>query len=64
MVLALLEERHDRIKEDAHTPVIKVVEQIAVKPFLSAGADELIKDMMYSLAESQNFQSRAPPPSD
>lgn len=55
VVLTCFEEAHDRAKRIVYTPVFDVMGQAAVKAFFTMGADELPDDLMYKLAESQNF---------
>lgn len=51
-VLRILEDAHERTKENFYMFVFEVTGQIAIKTFLTAGADELLDDKMYKLAES------------
>lgn len=52
VILALFEEAHELAKENVCKPIFEVMEQVAVKDFFTAEADELLEDKMYRLAES------------
>lgn len=58
MALYLFEEAHEQVKKNIHTTLFGVIEQTAVKTFFNEGANELLDEKMYKLADFQDVTQR------
>lgn len=58
MVLVSFIEVGKSASENFYTPIFEVMEQAVVRTFLTGRTDELLGDLMYELAESENFAQR------
>lgn len=46
VLLDLLKEAHKKAKGNACAPIVEVLERVALKPFYTGGAEELLDDKM------------------
>lgn len=56
MVHDLSQKLQERALDNVYTPIHGVMEQAAGKALLNQGADELLEEENYKLAESQHFE--------
>lgn len=61
VVFDLFEESHEQAKRNICTFVIVVKEQASVKAFFTGGADKIVTDKMYRLAEFQDVTQNIVP---
>lgn len=55
VVLHLYDDAHEQAERTLHTPIFKVIEQVAVKSFFTREADTLLDEKIYKLAVSEDF---------
>lgn len=57
VILPLLQEAQEQAMDNFYLPIYEVIEQAAPKVFFTSGANELLNENTYELAESQYFKT-------